>query len=63
LKEGRVATAVKGLILLYLFIKRVIKLTVVFTRGISLLLTTNKIVSSILLSRLTPYIVEIMGDH
>jgi hypothetical protein len=32
-------------------------------RGISLLSTTNKILSSILLSRLTPYAEEIIGDH
>ena len=32
-------------------------------RGLSLLLTTYKIVSNILLSRLTPYAEEIIGDH
>jgi hypothetical protein len=32
-------------------------------RGISLLLTSYKILSSILLSRLTPYVDEIIGDH
>jgi hypothetical protein len=32
-------------------------------RGISLLSTTYKIVSNILLSSLTPYIEEIIGDH
>ena len=32
-------------------------------RGISLLLTTYKIFSSILLSRLTPYAEEIIGDY
>jgi hypothetical protein len=32
-------------------------------RGISLLLTTYKILSNILLSRLTPYAEEIIGDH
>ena len=32
-------------------------------RGISLLLTTYKILSNILLSRLTPYAQEIIGDH
>jgi hypothetical protein len=32
-------------------------------RGISLLSTTYKILSSILLSRLTPYVDEIIGDH
>jgi len=32
-------------------------------RGITLLLTTNKILSKILLSRLTPYAQKIIGDH
>jgi hypothetical protein len=32
-------------------------------RGISLLSTSNKILSNILLSRLSPYIDEIIGDH
>jgi hypothetical protein len=32
-------------------------------RGISLLSTENKILSNILLSRLTPYVDEIVGDH
>jgi sorting nexin-29 len=32
-------------------------------RGISLLQTTNKILSNILLSRLIPYAEEVMGDH
>ena len=32
-------------------------------RGISLLPTTNKILSNILLSRLIPYAEEIIGDH
>jgi hypothetical protein len=32
-------------------------------RGISTLPTTYKILSNIFLSRLTPYIDEIMGDH
>ena len=32
-------------------------------RGISLLLTTYKILSNILLSSLTPYAEEIIGDH
>ena len=32
-------------------------------RGISLLLTTYKILSNILLSRLAPYAEEITGDH
>jgi sorting nexin-29 len=32
-------------------------------RGISLLLTAHKILSNILLARLTPYVSEIIGDH
>ena len=32
-------------------------------RGISLLLTSYKILSSIILGRLTPYVDEIIGDH
>ena len=32
-------------------------------RGISLLSTTYKILSNILLSRLTPYAEDIIGDH
>ena len=32
-------------------------------RGISLLSTTYKILSSVLLSRLTPYAEQIIGDH
>jgi hypothetical protein len=32
-------------------------------RGISVLSTTHKILSNILLSRLTPYAEEIIGDH
>jgi sorting nexin-29 len=32
-------------------------------RGISLLSTSYKIISNILLSRLTPYVDEIIGDH
>jgi hypothetical protein len=32
-------------------------------RGISLLLTAYKILSNILLARLTPYVNEIIGDH
>ena len=35
----------------------------VTNRGISLLPTTYKILSDILLSRLTPYAEEIIGDH
>jgi len=40
----------------------VIKQTVVI-RGITLLSTTYKILSNILLSKLTPYAEEIIGDH
>jgi hypothetical protein len=32
-------------------------------RGVSLLLTAYKILSNILLARLTPYVNEIIGDH
>jgi hypothetical protein len=32
-------------------------------RGISLLITSYKILSNILLARLTPYVNEIIGDH
>ena len=32
-------------------------------RGISLLLTCYKILSNIILGRLTPYVDEIIGDH
>jgi hypothetical protein len=32
-------------------------------RGISFLLTAHKILSNILLTRLTPYVSEIIGDH
>jgi hypothetical protein len=45
-----------------LFIKRVIKLTS-NNRNISLLPTSNKILPKILLSSLTPYADEIIGDH
>jgi hypothetical protein len=47
---------------LYLFIRRVVK-QIVVTRGISLVSTAYNILSSILLSRLTPYAEEIIGDH
>jgi len=47
---------------LCLSIGRVIKQIVVII-GASLLPTTYKILSNILLSRLTPYAVEIIGDH
>jgi hypothetical protein len=49
-------------LLLYQFTRRVIKLTNNY-RGISLLSTSYKILSNILLSRLSPYIDEITGDH
>jgi hypothetical protein len=47
---------------LYQFTKRVIKLTNNY-RGISLLSTSYNILSNILLSRLVPYIDEIIGDQ
>jgi hypothetical protein len=47
---------------LYQFTKRVIKMTS-FYRGISLLSTSCNIFSNILLSRLSLYIDEIIGDH
>jgi hypothetical protein len=49
-------------VLLYQFTKRVTKLTSYY-REISLLSTSYKIISNILLSRLGPYIEEIIGDH
>jgi hypothetical protein len=49
-------------LLLYQFIRRVIKLTNNY-RGISLLSTSYKILSNILFSRLDPYIDEIIADH
>jgi hypothetical protein len=45
-------------LLLYQFARKAIKLT-----GISLLSTSYKILSNILLSRLCPYIDEIIGNH
>jgi hypothetical protein len=48
--------------LLYLFIKRVIKLTNNYRR-ISLLPTTYKILSNILVSRVAPYVEKIIWDH
>jgi hypothetical protein len=50
-------------LLLYQFIKRVIRLDGNNYRGISLLSTAYKILSKILLARLTPYVNEIIGDH
>jgi hypothetical protein len=47
---------------LYQFVKRVIKLTNNY-RGISLLSTAYKIVSNILLARLTQDVIEITGAH
>jgi len=47
---------------LYLFIRRAIKQTSNYG-GISLSSTTYNILSSILLSRLTPYAEEIIGDY
>jgi hypothetical protein len=49
-------------LLLYLFIRRVTKLTS-NCKGISLLSTSYKILSNILLSRLTPNVDKITGDH
>ena len=46
---------------LYIFIGRVIRYIVVNYRSISLLSTTYKILSNILLSSLSPY--EIIGNH
>jgi len=48
---------------LYLSIRRVIKQIVVIIRGITLLATTYKILSIILLSRVTTYAEEIIGDY
>jgi hypothetical protein len=47
-------------LLWYQFLKTAIRLTY---RGISLLSTAYKIVSNILLARLTPYVNELIGDH
>jgi hypothetical protein len=48
-------------IILYLFTRREIKVVSSNYRGISPLLTTYKIVSNILASRLNPYAEEIIG--
>jgi len=48
---------------LCLSIRMAIKKIVVVTGTLSLLPTTYKILSSILLSRLTPYAEEIIGNH
>jgi hypothetical protein len=48
--------------LLYQFTRKAIKLTSNY-RGISLLSTSYKILSNIFLSRLGPYVDEIIGDH
>jgi hypothetical protein len=50
-------------LLLYLFIERVIKLVEVIAEGMSLLPTICKMLSNILVSKLTPYVGEIIGDH
>jgi hypothetical protein len=50
-------------LLLYLFIRRAIKRDSNNYGGISLLSTSYKILSNILLSRLTLYVDEIIGDH
>jgi hypothetical protein len=48
---------------LYQFTRRAIKLTVVIIVGYHCLSTSYKILSSILLSRLSPYVDAIIGDH
>jgi hypothetical protein len=47
----------------YIYIGRVIQEGVVIFSGISLLPSTYKILSNILLSRLTPHAEEIIGDQ
>ena len=47
----------------FLFIRRLDKTDFSNYRGISLLSATHKILSNILLSRLTAYAEEIIGDH
>jgi hypothetical protein len=49
--------------ILYLLIRRNIKMTVVITEEYHSYKTTNKILSNILLSRLTPYVDKISQDH
>jgi hypothetical protein len=49
--------------LLYIFIKRMIKLTVVIQRVIPLLPATYTLLSSIITSKATPYVDEIIGDR
>jgi hypothetical protein len=48
---------------LYLFVKRVIKSDSSNYRGVSLLITTYKVLCNILASRLTPYVGKNIGDH
>jgi hypothetical protein len=48
---------------LYLFVRGVIKETVVIVEAFYLLPTTYRILSNILLSKLTVYTEEITGDH
>jgi hypothetical protein len=48
---------------LYQFTRRVKKVDCSNYRGITLLSTSYKIVSNILLSRLSPYVDKIIGDH
>jgi hypothetical protein len=51
-------------LLFYQFTRRAIKLTINYrARGISLLPTSYKISSNILLSRSSPHVGEITGDH
>jgi len=48
---------------LYLFIRRVIKEIVVIIEVYHFCQVHNKILTNIVLSRLTPYAEEIIGDH
>jgi hypothetical protein len=48
---------------LYIFIRRVIKQLLITVEVISLLSTKYRLLSNILLSKLSPYVDEIIGDH
>jgi hypothetical protein len=50
-------------LLLYQFIKRVIRSIVIIIEEISLLSTAYKIFSNIIPARLTPYVNKVTGDH
>jgi hypothetical protein len=50
-------------LLLYHFIKRVIRLIVIIIEGSPSYQPTYKIVSNVLLARLTPSVSEVIGDH